>query len=379
LQPPVPIGPWSGVFDATEDGPVCPQATGLMSDDCLHLNVYTLLMPDASKREKADLKPVIAYVGGFMLESGGSNTTLEGPEYLLDYNVTLVTINYRLGILGFIATKEIAGNNGFKDQQVALRWIRDNIKDFGGDPKSVTFMGWSGGARSIGYHLRSYSSDGLFQRAIMMSGGLPQHVDRFRRDLPYIQIDPIVKTAALVGCNQTYLDEKIECLRNTHSRKLGNTFPHMRDEFQCPGISWRVLNEPNFGQEKFDNYKLEYTYYSQIPVLAGFVKDELFHHAVLNYDNPKGRKLWENETEVDNLLEKCVLAEKLQFKYLKQLIADDGLLKALDKIFSVGIVKHPVFASFDPPRSRPGARYLYINTHYNGLSKFSYGGSNNCK
>jgi carboxylesterase type B len=347
-----------------------------MSDDCLHLNVYTLLMPNASKSEKANLKTVIAYVGGFMLESGGSNTTLEGPEYLLDYDVLLVTINYRLGILGFMATKEISGNNGLKDQQMALRWIRDNIEDYGGDPNSVTFMGWSGGARSVSYHTRSESSEGLFHRAIMMSGYQPYHVDLFRRNIPYIQIEPILKTAALVGCNQTHLDEQIECLRYTSSRKLGKTFHHMRDEFYCPEISWRVLNEPNLGQENFGFIN---NLASTVPTLTGFVKDELLHHAVVNYEDKKRLADWTNRTAFNILLEKCFLASSGQFdkpwnSFFRGKSGEE-FLQGLERIYS-GVVKNFITGGL---RFGAGKGYHYINTYSNGFSNFSYEGSKDCK
>lgn len=158
FQPPKPIDPWNGTFDATTDGPMCPQPTlnaTDVSEDCLRLNVYSrALSPTASR-------PVIVYIhpGGFYLLSGQSYN-YAGPQNLMDRNIVLVTINYRLGSLGFLSTgtKEAPGNNGFKDQVIALRWIRSNIAKFGGDPNSVTIMGYSG--ISVSLHMVSPMSRG---------------------------------------------------------------------------------------------------------------------------------------------------------------------------------------------------------------------------
>lgn len=107
---------------------------------------------------------------GFQFGSG--NSFLYGPDYLVDENVVLVTINYRLGPLGFLnlETPEASGNAGLKDVVLALRWVKDNIKEFGGDPDRVTIFGQSAGGATVHYLMLSPMSKGLFHGAIAQSG-----------------------------------------------------------------------------------------------------------------------------------------------------------------------------------------------------------------
>ncbi|XP_026318747.1 cholinesterase 1-like [Hyposmocoma kahamanoa] len=136
------------------------------SEDCLYLNVYT---PDIKPSSSL---PIMVFIhgGGFMCGSGNDN--IYGPEFLVKENVVLVTINYRVDILGFLCldTEEIPGNAGMKDQVAALRWIKKNISNFGGDPDNITIFGESAGAASVVFHLISPMSKGLFKRAIAQSG-----------------------------------------------------------------------------------------------------------------------------------------------------------------------------------------------------------------
>ncbi|XP_046687607.1 esterase FE4-like isoform X2 [Homalodisca vitripennis] len=108
--------------------------------------------------------------GGF---SGGSGSTeIYGPDFLIEEDIVLVTINYRCGALGFLSLEnsKLPGNVGLKDQILALQWVQDNITNFGGDPNNVTIFGESAGAASVHYHLLSPLSRGLFHKAIMQSG-----------------------------------------------------------------------------------------------------------------------------------------------------------------------------------------------------------------
>ncbi|RZC33900.1 uncharacterized protein BDFB_011530, partial [Asbolus verrucosus] len=170
FEPPVAKKNWEGVWDATEDREHCVQGSDpvLGSEDCLFINVYTPTRPSSS----CELLPTMVWIYGGGFEGGDSTYDLYGPDYLLEKDVVVVTLNYRLGFLGFLSTGDnvVPGNNGLKDQVLALKWVRDNIKNFCGNPDEITLAGQSAGSASVSYHMQSPQSQGLFQRAIMQSG-----------------------------------------------------------------------------------------------------------------------------------------------------------------------------------------------------------------
>lgn len=182
-QPPQPAAPWTGLRAATAPGDVCPQPLSQMpgdgrsgvrgAEDCLYLNVYAPPMPTVAGR--APRTPVMVWIHGGSFRSGaGSDYAAE--VLAREQGVTVVTVNYRLGALGFLAAPALedeaggSGNYGLMDQQAALRWVRRNIAAFGGDPRNVTVFGESAGAMSICAQLASPLSRGLFDRAILQSG-----------------------------------------------------------------------------------------------------------------------------------------------------------------------------------------------------------------
>ena len=170
-QPPQPAAGWSGVRDATQFGPHCPQLAGPFgqastSENCLFLNVFT---PSHGASH-----PVMVWIHGGALVSGESDDY--DPTQLVEDGVTVVTINYRLGALGFLALPALAeaygqsGDYGLMAQQAALRWVQRNIANFGGDPRNVTIFGESAGGLSTLSQVASPRAKGLFQRAIVESG-----------------------------------------------------------------------------------------------------------------------------------------------------------------------------------------------------------------
>lgn len=177
---PLPAKPWTGVRDALAYGSSCAQpdlglwnhaAAERSSEDCLYLNITTPSWPPAKSL------PVIVWIhgGGFMGGTGSDAFSNDGT--LAGHGVVLVTINYRLGIFGFFAHRELSheaahhesGNYGLMDQIAALRWVVNNIARFGGDPKNITIAGQSAGAASVSLLMVS-SAKGLFQKAITESG-----------------------------------------------------------------------------------------------------------------------------------------------------------------------------------------------------------------
>ncbi|XP_049785717.1 cholinesterase 1-like [Schistocerca cancellata] len=173
FQDPVPFV-LNETVDATKISPFCTQEliAGITygQEDCLYLNVYTQKLPQETDNIDA---AVLVWIHGGSFKSGSGNDLMYAPDYIMEADdVILVTINYRLAAIGYLSTQDsiIPGNRGFKDQVLALQWVKENIAAFGGNPERVTIFGESAGSTSITYHLMSPKSSGLFQQAIAMSG-----------------------------------------------------------------------------------------------------------------------------------------------------------------------------------------------------------------
>jgi para-nitrobenzyl esterase len=177
FMPPQRVPHWSGTRDATAFGNRCVQGSGwdpgyenpILTEDCLYLNVY---VPSHVR----DGGPVLAWIhgGGF---TGGAGQDTDPRKYVDQTGAIYVTINYRLGALGYLDLPQLraagdgGGNNGLLDQQAALRWVHDNISAFGGNPQNVSIAGQSAGGSSVCDQVSSPTAKGLFQRAVIMSGG----------------------------------------------------------------------------------------------------------------------------------------------------------------------------------------------------------------
>lgn len=185
FQPPKPVKPWRGSKLAQSLGASCVQnpgalsAPGAQSEDCLTLNVYA----PAGAGHSAKL-PVMVFIHGGAFVAGGSSQ-YDGWRLAQEYGTVVVTLNYRLGALGFLSMPELdaeldtpeSGNAGFLDQRLALEWVQDNIRSFGGDPENVTLFGESAGSMSTCVQMVAPGSQGLADRYILQSGtcvgGLP--------------------------------------------------------------------------------------------------------------------------------------------------------------------------------------------------------------
>lgn len=203
FKAPEPLLPFDEPFKADRFGDSAPQdriplfGITQTSEDCLHLNIWTPAC-DSKKR------PVMVWIhGGGFLTGSGSQLIYNGRNLAVSGDVVVVSINYRLGVLGFLYLNDliaeehnISANNGLLDQLEALRWIKNNIASFGGDPEDITLFGESAGAMSIATLLACPAAKGLFKRAILQSGAADQVLTRSeatdiaRRFLEVTDIDP---------------------------------------------------------------------------------------------------------------------------------------------------------------------------------------------
>ncbi|XP_059057239.1 juvenile hormone esterase-like [Achroia grisella] len=249
-QPPLP---WEGLRKATEHGPICTQYNIIVneyipgSEDCLYLNVYT---PEINPAKPL---PVMFFIHGGAFKSGSGNDDYYGPDFLVNHDVVLVTINYRLEVLGFLCldTPEVPGNAGLKDQVFALKWVKQNISKFGGDPNNITIFGESVGGASTIFHVLSPLAKGLFNRAISMSG------------VPScdwaLSFEPRKKAFILgkqLGFETNDPDKLLEFLQSVPAEKLVNTNPSV---LASETVTMNILKtyhftfvvEKDFGKEHF--------------------------------------------------------------------------------------------------------------------------------
>ncbi|XP_023311608.1 venom carboxylesterase-6-like [Anoplophora glabripennis] len=213
--------PWTGTWLA--DNPqTCTQIwifTGdvIGEEDCLYLNVY---VPADYVNNPKKLEVVVSIHGGAFL-LGQAHSAL--PEFFMDKDFVLVTINYRLGIFGFLSTEDgvIPGNNGMRDQVQAFKWIKDNIASFGGNPNSVTIQGMSAGGTSVHFHYFSPLSKGLFHRGFSQSGTVLAPWTITKNPLENAK-----KLAVLVGCPDGPSKDLKKCLKQRPAQSLVKQMHH---------------------------------------------------------------------------------------------------------------------------------------------------------
>ncbi|KAK5641593.1 hypothetical protein RI129_010140 [Pyrocoelia pectoralis] len=375
FQPPVPVESWSGVYNATKDGPACPQPIHRhISEDCLYLNIYTTKLPGLRYNPK---RPVLFFIhpGGFYEMSSASNWF--GPQYLLDRNIVLVTINYRLGSLGFMSTgdKWAPGNNGLKDQVIALKFVKHNIVSFGGDPNLVTIVGYSAGAISVATHLVSPMSTGLFHRAIVMSCSSFNHWPMGNHQFNLAQ-----KQARLVGCPDDTSENIIRCLKTKSAEEIGDSLNGFKEFGSDPVIIWNTVIELDFGQERFlTEHPIRSVLkgkFQKVPVMTGVTTEEMSNRAIdvfksddkllLEMDKEFGRVAPIAFIYERNTTRSRHISRKLRKEFLGMGPLTISAFKGVGYLYADGIVGFGV---------NRGAKLLSTkNTEHTYYYKFSYQG-----
>jgi para-nitrobenzyl esterase len=287
---PMPVTPWSETRDATAFSKVCPQPhwLGLTSEtdeDCLTLNVFT----SATITRGAKPMPVMVWIhpGGFT--TGSSIDFIDGGALSVATGAMIVTFNYRLGVLGFLAHPTVGANFGLWDQKAALEWVQRNASAFGGDPRNVTLFGQSAGAQSVGFLATAPGmvAQGLFHRAILESGIPGNFV------LPDLTqgTKEAADLARAVGCATGEFD----CLRAKPADALVGALKYAAGAQPVGGFS-QGSAEFKFWFPTVDGMMVSPSPTSafqdgtaaQVPYLIGTMKAEgaTFHHGLLFGDKP---------------------------------------------------------------------------------------------
>ncbi|XP_031348618.1 venom carboxylesterase-6-like [Photinus pyralis] len=347
FEPPQPAEPWSGTLEATT-ARGCAQhlQPGLANEeeDCLYLNVYVPILENRSTQHLAVM--VHIHGGGFMVGDPSS----AGPDFVMDRDVMYVSLSYRLGVFGFLSTGDgvVPGNNGMKDQVLALKWVNSNIGHFGGNTKSITLTGVSAGAASVHLHYFSPQSRGLFHRGISHSGTALA---------PWaIHNDPLrvtKKLAKLVGCSLTSTRVMVDCLKTKSAQTLcENTIP-LYEYCGFPVTPFSPVIEKSSGSETAFLNEHPYTLLergdvSDIPWFTSITADEglIFSYFCNNMDSvitdwhkymPYILNYCDTVAEQDRIK----IAEKItSFYFAESTVTDSGVLKAIgDRLFQVPMEK----------------------------------------
>ena len=329
FKPPQPPAAWKPrTYNATFFRNVCPQNYSSYfersirnvwpefswendsNEDCLHLNIFT---PGKKPLSASRFHPVIMFIHGGSYVYGTTARDTTPGEVLPRLGVVLVTIQYRLGPFGFMTAGDgvARGNWGMLDQLEALKWIKENIEVFGGDPKRVTILGVSSGGASVGLHILSPLSEGLFHRAITESG---VEFSPFAFNSVKKAVEKTNITAEKLNCDTTSSKSMMDCLRNKSAQSIIEKF-----EWQNTGPvidSYFIYDTPENlrGSGKF----------SKVPLISGFNSHEGAHNTPPELYPPKEITPSDFREFIDSFVEKerlhnnkttGIIEDAIEFQY----------------------------------------------------------------
>ncbi|XP_031622209.1 esterase FE4-like [Contarinia nasturtii] len=276
FKPPIEAKPWTGIKQTINDGSQCVQVYNNLlfgSEDCLFLNVFT---PEIDVN---NLKSVMIIIHGGQHKYGSAS--LFAPDFFIEEDVVFVAMNFRVGALGYLRLdhSDILGNAGLKDQVLAMQWVKNNIKNFGGDPERVTIIGHSSGSICVDLHIVSDLSKGLFHRSIAVSGSI---LSSWGMSTPEEARERAFKLGSLLNNNQSLsnVDDLVSILQKADATDIvlkANSFPQLRPfkpSVENPNIA---KNESKFLSDCFIDKFLTGNY-SKLPHIAEFAADENLYH-----------------------------------------------------------------------------------------------------
>ncbi|XP_003487272.1 esterase FE4-like [Bombus impatiens] len=376
--------PWEGVYDATRHRSPCPfyciVKKGLIGEeDCLFLNVYTPVL------DKEARKAVMVWIHPGGWNGGMGDDALFGPDFLVENDVVLVTINFRHGALGFLNTadKNAPGNAGLKDQVMALKWVKDNIHFFGGCPNRVTIFGDSSGAASVQYHMLSPMSEGLFSGVIQQSGSIlnPWAITYNPREQAFMLGDAL-------GIHTTDSAELVSKLSDFHVKDIiAASSEIMKDQNTLSGHSQAFIPsvEVDLGQDVFlptDPWSLlKYGRIADVPVISGIVADECAFMAQLMIDgievlNTEAEKFLPEDLNITDTNEKEKAGECIKQFYFGDKKVSKENLNEYTKMMSDIYFDAGILLSLDIMKNRISApiyEYLFSYEAPTGLMKSIFG------
>lgn len=278
-------------FDATREGNACAQSNVLApkpigDEDCLYINVFTPKIPSVFQWVQVLLPVMVWFHGGGYVDGSGSSQVF-GPDFIVEKNVILVTMNYRLGVLGFLNldTPEVPGNAGLKDQVMALKWVKTNIKNFGGDPDDVTVFGESAGGATGQFLMVSPMADGLFHKVISQAGSClnfwiytPDNVNHFEK---------AVELTEVIGNKSTNSGEILKILRSLSTKDLlenANKLRTFEEKMRDAAFTFAPTKEKEFlNQEAFMTKSpielLSSGNFSKVPYISGYNSEDGIFYA----------------------------------------------------------------------------------------------------
>ncbi|XP_061706646.1 juvenile hormone esterase-like isoform X1 [Cydia pomonella] len=359
---PIPVR-FEGIFEANDDTAICPQKeefnktiTGKL--DCLHINIY---VPNSASVDHP--VPVMTHIFGGKFEFGFPSRYVYGPRFLVRHDVIFITFNYRLGPYGFFClnTSKVPGNQGLKDQVHALRWIKENIRYFGGDDSKITLEGNSAGAMSVDLH-QHFLQEPLYNRVIIQSGvlltnGVIQHPDP----------DAPLKLAKQLNYTTNDINEALSFLNKVEPHELIAATTDS-DMFVGPCVEKQFDNAENYIMK----YPANVNSVRIVDVLIGFTNDEGYGGITVMEKEEFEKKDFvselleayydfKNESKILNDMKKIVRS----FYYGSNLHRADNMRPGIN-IFADFVMYHPIIRTI--------RKYLDSGVENMYLYMFSYAG-----